>query len=111
MLLMTMEKEKPYLHASLTMNDLADQLGVLNKTLSQVVNEKSGGNFSRFVNKYRINEFKERVKEEGNRQYTLEAIAKDCGFATKTSFHTAFKREESITPAAYLKSNQPVMME
>ncbi len=103
-LLDKMERDKPYLKTGLSLSELAGEMGVLSKTLSQVINEKSGQNFSRFVSRYRVNEFKRKVQQDENRNYTLEAIAKDCGFSTKSSFHTVFKREERTTPYLFAKA-------
>ena len=99
-----MEKEKPFVVEGLTISDLSADLEVSAKTLSQVINSKSGGNFSKFLSRYRIIEFKKKIERKENLQYTIEALARDCGFSSKVSFHSAFKREENITPAAYIRS-------
>ena len=103
-LLDLMDAERPYLKEGLVVSKLAENLDINAKTLSQVINTKSGGNFSRFLNQYRIKEFKSKIDQQQNLQFTIEALAKDCGFASKVAFHTAFRREESTTPAAYIRN-------
>ena len=36
--------------------------------------------------------------------YTLLAIAEDCGFKSKSSFNSIFKRFTEMTPSQYKKS-------
>ncbi len=99
-----MDQEKAYLKSNLTIDSLAKEMEVLGKDLSQVINDRSGTNFPSFINKYRIEEFKERIRSEQNKNLTLEAIALDCGFSNKSSFHTAFKKVEQTTPYSYVKN-------
>ncbi|MEL6700021.1 MAG: AraC family transcriptional regulator [Bacteroidota bacterium] len=38
--------------------------------------------------------------------YTLEAIAQEAGFKSKSSFHATFKQYTSLTPAQYRKRDK-----
>lgn len=102
-LLQCMEAGKPYLENQLSLRQLAEELNVNANYLSQVINEKHGKNFFEFINCYRVNELKKMMNDPDNRQFTLLSMAFDCGFNSKTTFNTAFKRITGLTPSQYLK--------
>ena len=102
-LLSYMQEQKPYLENQLSLRSLAKELEVNANYLSQVINEKHGKNFFEFINSYRVNELKQMMNDPTNRQFTLLSMAFDCGFNSKTTFNTAFKRITGLTPSQYLK--------
>jgi AraC-like DNA-binding protein len=94
--------QKPYLDRELNIYDLSSQLNISRHTLSEVINEHMGMNFYNLVNEYRINEVKERMRNDEYRQLTILAIAYDSGFNSKSSFNTIFKEKTGQTPSEYL---------
>lgn len=105
-LLELMAKKKPFLDSRLTLKELADELEVSTNHLSQVINEKMELNFFAFVNEYRIEEFKERIGQGDHYNYSLIGVALNCGFSSKSSFYTIFKKVTGITPAEYIQRMQ-----
>ena len=99
-----MSEEKPYKNGSLKIGDLAEKLQVTQHHLSQFLNEHFGKNFTSYINEYRIEEAKEMILS--NETYTLEAIGHECGFKSKSTFFTTFKKITGVTPAAYKKNHQ-----
>lgn len=102
-LLLYMESARPYLNSKITLRHIADELGVSTNHLSQVINDKLNKNFFSFINDYRVNEFKEKVGRGEHDNYTLIGVALDCGFSSKSSFYTVFKKITGVTPADYIK--------
>lgn len=96
-----MEQEKPYLNADLTLSILAEALKISPNHLSQVLNERLNRNFFDFVNEYRVEEVKKRLNSPEFKHYTLFAIAEDCGFKSKSSFNSIFKKFTEMTPSEY----------
>lgn len=96
-----MQTQKIYLNPKLTLKDIADALHLHPKRLSQVINENFNQNFFNYVNAYRVAEFKERVGDKKNDHYTLLSIGLDCGFSTKSSFNSTFKKLCGVTPSEY----------
>jgi len=94
-----MKKEKPYLENKLTIAQLADKLNWQPYYLSKILNENMNQNFYEFVNHYRVEEFKIRLNQ--NKNYTILAIAIDCGFNSKSSFNRIFKELCGQTPSDY----------
>ena len=103
-LLTYMEKETPYINGKLSLKEVASKLGISNNHLSQVINENLNKNFFDFVNEYRVNLIKEKMKNPANKQYTLLALAYECGFNSKSTFNAIFKKNTGLTPTAYLNN-------
>lgn len=100
-LLATMATDKPWLNQELTLEDLAARLGVNARYLSQVINEVAGQNFFDFVNGYRIRRAQEMLVSPAFKHYTVQAVAQECGFKSRSAFYTAFKVVTGQTPSAY----------
>lgn len=102
-LIEAMEREKFYLKSDLTLSQLAEELNASNHNLSEVINTSFNKNFYDFVNFYRVEEFKERIKKPEYENYSLLAVAFDSGFSSKTSFNSIFKKYTNTTPSEYKK--------
>jgi len=94
-----MEQEKPYTDNELRLVHLADQLGFSTHLLSKVINKKSGKNFNKFVNEYRLIEA-ERLLTETNHP-SIKSIYFDVGFNSKAAFYSAFRKKHDCTPSEY----------
>ncbi|MFZ6014152.1 MAG: helix-turn-helix domain-containing protein [Bacteroidota bacterium] len=103
-LLILMKEKKPYLNGELNAGELSEQLGISVNYLSQILNQQQQQNFFDFINSYRVNEVKEKMKDPQYRNFTLLAIALESGFNSKTSFNTIFKKFTQQTPSEYYKS-------
>jgi AraC-like DNA-binding protein len=104
-----MEDQKPYLEGDLVLPQLAEQLGISPNYLSQIINEQLNVNFYDFVNGYRVNEAKQRIRV-AKKAPNILGIALDSGFNSKSAFYTAFKKATSMTPTQYRKSlNDPAV--
>jgi AraC-like DNA-binding protein len=100
------EKEKPYLQAKLTINDLSDALQIPKHFISQIINDSLGHTFYSLINSYRVNEVKQRMLSNDKDKFTLLAIAFDSGFNSKSGFNTNFKLETGMTPMEYKRRIQ-----
>ena len=98
-----MRESKPFLNPKLTLSALSEISGINSHLLSRIINEKYGKNFFKYINEYRIEEFKKIIERQENPNLTLLAIAYDAGFNSKTTFNTAFKKLTNQTPREYLK--------
>lgn len=96
-----MEAEKPFLESQLSIKDVAQALDVNTKKLSQVINEQFGLNFFNYINEYRVNEVKARIIAPEYEHLSVLGIALDCGFNSKSSFNSVFKRLTGKTPTDY----------
>lgn len=99
-----MRQKKPYLDSQLKLQQLADQIQIHPKVLSQTINQHFGMNFSDYVNEFRVEAFKERYLQNGNIDKSILAIALESGFNSKTTFNTAFKKSTGQSPKEFIRS-------
>ena len=99
----SMEQHAPYLNPKLTLPQLAEQLDINANYLSQVINQELDLNFYDFVNQYRVDAAKEILNSEKAQTFTLEAIAEEVGFNSRSAFNRAFKKFTQMTPSQYRK--------
>lgn len=100
-----MEQERPYTNPNLRLTELASMADTTPAKLSQMLNQHLKQTFFDFINLYRVEEFKRRVTDEKNSQYTVSAIAEACGFKRSTFFAT-FKKFEHCTPTEWLQKKE-----
>jgi len=96
-----MEREAPYLDGNLTLASLANAMSIQQSYLSQVLNIRLDKNFHLFVNEYRLRYVKKQLERPENRSKSILDLAYQAGFNSKSSFNTAFKKQESITPSEF----------
>ena len=95
-----MTSQKMYLETSLTISQVALQVGLPARRVSQVINRCFQRNFSDFVNSLRIEEAKSLLLEDGGKKNVLE-ISLEAGFNSKSSFNTIFKEKTGMSPSQY----------
>lgn len=96
------EIEKPFLKPSLNINQVSVYLGIPSRELSFIINNHFGQRFTDFLNKYRIEHITQKMTKENISNYTIESIATEAGFASKSSFNLAFKKFKHCTPTEYI---------
>ena len=98
-----MNDKKPYLKPCFTLQEMAAQTGINVPALSAFINQEHQMNFNEFVNMYRVNYFKSLLELPEYHQWTLEAIAYQAGFNSRTTFIRSFTRCCGCTPRQYFK--------
>lgn len=96
-----MEKEKLYLNSDLTINLLSEKLESNRTYVSYVINECFQQNFYTFVNTHRVHEAIKKLQNPEFKNYSIEGIASLCGFSSRSSFNTAFKKITGKTPSDF----------
>lgn len=98
-------KEKSYLTADITLASIGKKHGLTSQKTSAIINQYAKRNFNDFINSYRIEEAKNLLVNTEFYRYTISSIAYDVGFNSLSTFNTAFKKFEGITPSQYRKNN------
>lgn len=96
--------DKLYLTPRLTLEQTANQLNLPSRYVSYLINEKGKGNFTTFINAYRIEEVLRRLNDPKEGHKTIVGIALDSGFNSKSSFNQVFKTIKGQTPTEYLSN-------
>jgi AraC-like DNA-binding protein len=96
-----MASNRPLLHPY-TLTQLADDTALSPHRLSAFINANYETNFSDFINRFRIKAVIRKIESGESSIKTLEAIANECGFQSRTTFIRAFKKELGITPKAFI---------
>lgn len=92
---------KLYLDPLLSMEVIADELGMSKSYISKLINSYSNYNFSDFVNSLRVEQAKKFLSDNEFSQYTIVAIGLECGFNSKSTFYSAFKKFTSESPSTF----------
>lgn len=99
------ESKKMYLNPELRITDISNELSTNRTYISQAINHKLGGNFSDFINNYRIDHTKKLLTDPERQNFTIEAIAEESGYATVASLNRLFKLKTGMTPNQYRQVN------
>ncbi len=95
---------KLFLDANLHLDKVSVLSSITSHQISSVINEQTGKNFNNYINKYRIEEAKKKLREDEKQQFTISSIAYDVGFNSLSSFNAAFKKFENSTPSQFRNS-------
>jgi AraC-like DNA-binding protein len=106
LLIAAMETDKLYLNADLTLYSLAAHIKTPPKTVSIVLNQYISKSFNEFVNTYRIQAFKDKIKEPEAARLTIEGLAQDCGFNSKPTFQRVFKEMTGRLPSEFRRAER-----
>ncbi|GAB5454788.1 MAG: AraC family transcriptional regulator [Henriciella sp.] len=93
--------EQPYLDPDLTLAELSDQVAMIPREVSELLNQSLGLHFFDFINGHRIDYAKELLLTEPSQSILDILLA--SGFNSKSSFNTAFKKQVGMTPSAFRK--------
>jgi len=98
------KEDKIYIDSRLDREKVAKELGISPGYLSRIVNQITGGNFSDYLNQYRVEAVKKMLLNAEFQNYSLLAMGLESGFTSKTTFYKAFKKFTGMTPSQYQKS-------
>ncbi|WP_375561550.1 helix-turn-helix domain-containing protein [Bernardetia sp. OM2101] len=101
-----MQEEKWFQNPSLSLRELAESVNISSNKLSWLLNEQIGQNFNEYINSFRVENFKENALNPANSHLTLLALAYESGFSSKSVFNAYFKKNQGMTPKAWLRANQ-----
>ncbi|WP_162848512.1 AraC family transcriptional regulator [Paenibacillus nanensis] len=91
-----------HLNEDINLDLVADKLNITPGYLSSYFKEKTGTNFSDYLNDLRINRAKELLL---NLELRIQDVAGQVGYHNVNSFIRMFKRYSGITPGEYRKRN------
>jgi len=96
-----MVAERPHLNHYLNLENLAGQLDLSPRQLSQIINRHYEKNFFEFVNAYRVEECKTLLSSIELKHLTMLDVMDRAGFNSKATFNTFFKKSVGKTPSQF----------
>ncbi|MCK8523624.1 helix-turn-helix domain-containing protein [Aquimarina sp. D1M17] len=100
-----MKEAKMYRDPNLGLESMAQKLKISSNYLSQLVNKLTGKNFTDYINGFRVEDAKEKLKNTSFIHYTIISIGLESGFNSKSTFYSAFKKVTGVSPSTYRKTN------
>lgn len=101
------EKSNLFLDKNIRLAGLAKQLNTNTRYLSQTINSEKQKSFNSYINMLRIHYILKKLRTNPTYlTYKISYLAEESGFASQSSFTSAFKEETGTTPSAYIKGLQ-----
>lgn len=99
-----MKEAKLYRNPNLGLDSVASKLKISSNYLSQLVNKLTGKNFADYINTFRVEDAKLKLRNTNFMNYTIVGIALESGFNSKSTFYSSFKKVTGISPSSYRKT-------
>jgi AraC-like DNA-binding protein len=97
-----MSSSKPFLKQKYSINDLSKDTGIPQHHLSALLNRIYKMRFNEYLNGLRINYIIENFENPSWDKLTLEGIAKQVGFTSRTTFFYTIKKTTGQTPSEFI---------
>lgn len=95
---------KPYLRPAFSLVLMSKEIGIPIHHLSYYFNEYIHIDFAKWKNNARIDFVVELMHAGTNEYLTLDALSKQAGFGSRSTFISAFKQKVGLTPSDYINS-------
>ena len=95
--------EKNYMDPNLSLNTVAETIGINASYLSKIYKTNLNINFTDYLNRFRITKSKELLRTTTDNQQT---IAEACGFNSSQNYIRVFKKITGFTPGEYRKKHR-----
>jgi AraC-like DNA-binding protein len=104
-ILKEMEENRYFTQNLASLSDLAHTIRESSHHVSQVINEVMGKGFFEMLAWYRVEEAKRLIREDQEAKLTVEDIAEQVGYNSKSSFNTVFKKQSGQTPSEFRRAS------
>jgi len=96
----------PFIHPDFTLSQMSFDLKISERNLSAYFNNDLHKTFGEWKNDLRIAYVVELIEGGQANKFTIEALATNAGFLSRSKFIDAFKQRQGLTPSAYIKSKK-----
>ena len=101
-----MLKDKIYLDPQLSIVGTSKLLSTNRTYLSKAINHELKTTFPNYINEYRIKEAIQLITNGYSENHTQEALAKKSGFANRSVFIAAFKKNTGVLPSFFIENHR-----
>ena len=98
----------PYIQKEFSLSQMSFDLKIPERFLSNYFNKELEITFSDWRKNLRIDHVCTLIEDGEAKNLTIEAIATNAGFASRSKFIDAFKERKGVTPSAFIKSVRTV---
>lgn len=95
-------RSKCFLNPELDVKKVSDMVGISQENIVQSINIAYGLNFYELINQIRIERAVKVLKEDSDKQQTIETITFQSGFTSKEAFRKAFRQQMGIPLTQWL---------
>lgn len=95
-------EKKPYLNSDFNLTYMSSDTDIPVHHLSYYFNEHLHVNFNTWKNDLKIAHVIDLIQNGSGEILTLDALARQAGFGSRTSFFNSFKQKMGVTPSEYL---------
>ena len=98
----TVFDKKLFVRYKLSRDEVAEEVGMSLGYFNKLFSKYSDVSFNNYINNLRMDYAAEILKEKPN--YSIEAIAKECGISVRQTFYRLFQKKFGMTPVEYRSS-------
>ncbi|WP_106794153.1 helix-turn-helix domain-containing protein [Aquimarina sp. Aq78] len=99
-----LELQKAFLNPEFSLKYVASKLDSNTSYISKIINSHTGVSFTEHTNNLRIQHITKSLTENPElRKHSLDAIAKDFGYSSASSFSKIFKKTVGMNPSCFIK--------
>lgn len=103
-----LEKDKIFRQKDLSESKLTKLLDSNTSYISSIINNRFGMSFKTLLNKYRIDEARQLLVSDEYSNYSIEGIANEVGYQSRSAFYQVFKQNTGMTPTDYVKTYKQI---
>lgn len=106
-----LNKEEVFTNSDLSLKSLAETLETNTSYLSAIINSHFNINLNSLLNKHRINKARKMVVSNDFKHYSMEGIATEVGFKSRSAFYQAFRIDTGLSPTLYIENYNLAIMD
>lgn len=103
-----LEEDKIFRQNDLNESKLAELLETNTTYLSTIINSRFNLPFKTLLNNYRIDEARKLLVSDEYINYSIEGIASEVGYQSRSSFYQVFKQNTGMTPIDYINAYRKI---
>jgi YesN/AraC family two-component response regulator len=96
--------KKLYKNPSLTLDILSNELKIKRNYISNAINRCRKVNFNTYINEYRIKEAIWIISDNSQKKISVEDVAFDVGFNSRSVFSRTFKKITGLSPISFIQN-------
>lgn len=101
-----LNRERPFLRAGYSIQEMATSLDLPLYQLSALINQECNVHFNDLINRYRIDYALELIHEGCFNVLNVNGLSTQSGFNNRNTFSAAFKKFTGYTPSEYVKKQK-----